>query len=444
MTKKLLLIVLLVTVKMNAQTYMGFIPDNYAGIQGVLFNPASIADSRFRADINLFSTSSSLNNDYYGVSLFELPSDSYDFDNEAIVTPKKNNGGILYSDVLGTAFMFNIAPKHTVALYTRARAIVNGSDINGELFDQFEGGLDTANDFLIDVGDPRLVGQTWAEVGATYAAVLWQNNNHFIKGGVTAKYLLGGINSYVDGYNISAAFNQTGDPNTSALVTTGTMTIGSSQDFITGDEDVKFDSDSNGFGADIGLVYEWRPDNVSDAKNLNKYKLRFGFSVTDIGQITYKNMKQDTYNINGIVTQQELEDFEFDDLGDFLESHYGAPVTVYKDSKSNLPTMMHVDADWNINGKFYLNATGNLSLVESGMNKTYAQNSWMITPRYETKWFTAALPVNYMEFTGMQIGTSLRFGPLFVGSSSVITNLMSKESKGADVFFGVKIPIYQN
>ena len=37
--------------------------------------------------------------------------------------------------------------------------------------------------------------------------------------------------------------------------------------------------------------------------------------------------------------------------------------------------------------------------------------------------------VNHIEG---QVGTGLRFGPLFVGSSSVITNILSKESKAAD------------
>src|SRR6187549_4155672 len=101
MNKKLLLLIFLVlAAKANAQSYMGYIPDNYAGIQGVLFNPASIVDSRFKTDINLFSTSSSLNNDYYGLSLFDLSKSSYDAGKEGKRTPSKNNGGIVYSDVM--------------------------------------------------------------------------------------------------------------------------------------------------------------------------------------------------------------------------------------------------------------------------------------------------------------------------------------------------------
>ncbi len=54
---------------------------------------------------------------------------------------------------------------------------------------------------------------------------------------------------------------------------------------------------SPGIGADIGVIYEWRPDGDgfggydSDSWNpdADSYKLRLGASVTDIGGIFYKN-----------------------------------------------------------------------------------------------------------------------------------------------------------
>ncbi len=454
MKKSLLfLIVLFSIIKANAQSYMGYIPDNYAGVQGVLFNPASIVDSRFKTDINLFSVSGTVTNDFYGLSLFDVTKDSYNVNKESVRTPSKNNAGFVYSDVMGPSFMFNIAPKHAIAIFTRARAVVNATSINGELYDQLKDGLDDANSFNINAGSPNMAGHAWGEAGASYAAVLWQSKQHFLKGGLTAKYLIGGFNSYARGSNVTSAFVQTNNPLNSYLATKGTLTIGSSQDVIVGNEDYKFDTNSTGFGGDVGFIYEWRPDYESydlkkakavdnNFKDLNKYKLRFGLSITDIGSITYKNSKEDLYNINGVVSQRDIDNA--DNLGDFLELHYGKPVTVYKNVKANLPTVMHLDADWNMYKKFYLNLNGNLSLVEkSAMGKTSSVNTYILTPRYETKWFTFSLPINYMEYSGMQVGTGLRFGPLFVGSSSLITNAISKESKAADVYFGLKIPVYQ-
>ena len=56
----------------KAQSYLGYYHDNYAGVQSVLFNPASIVDSRFKTDVNLLSFSSSVSNDMYGVNFFDV------------------------------------------------------------------------------------------------------------------------------------------------------------------------------------------------------------------------------------------------------------------------------------------------------------------------------------------------------------------------------------
>ncbi|HCO84768.1 MAG TPA: flagellar motor protein MotB, partial [Arenibacter sp.] len=45
---------------------------------------------------------------------------------------------------------------------------------------------------------------------------------------------------------------------------------------------------------------------------------------------------------------------------------------------------------------------------------------------------------------GVQWGAGLRAGPLYVGSGSILTVLTSDQSKGADVYAGLKIPIYQS
>ena len=83
--KKIVLVILVFTsfISVNAQSYLGYYHDNYAGVQGVLFNPASIVDSRFKTDINLFSFSTAVGNDMYAVSFSDAFKSGYDFDNQA-------------------------------------------------------------------------------------------------------------------------------------------------------------------------------------------------------------------------------------------------------------------------------------------------------------------------------------------------------------------------
>ncbi|CAA9202131.1 DUF5723 family protein [Flavobacterium collinsii] len=452
--KKTLLSLLLIAITFSAksQSYLGYTHDNYAGVQSVLFNPASIADSRFKTDINLFSISGSVSNDLYGVRLFDVYKKGYDFDSQSIMTPAKANNALVNFDIMGPSFMFNIAPKHTIAVFTRARSISNVYNVNGNLVNEVKDGLDHASNFNFNLGNPNGVSHSWGEVGLSYAAVLWQNNQHFLKGGLTAKYLQGGVNGYTQGRGVKVAFVENkANPRASTLFSEGEVTIGASQDFEA-NEDYKFDANSNGFGFDFGLVYEWRPEyekyDLNKAKradnnfrDLNKYKVRFGLSVTDIGSINYRNSKLDTYNVTGIVTEKMINDA--DNLYDFLNEHY-TKVSTSKGVKTNLPTAIHGDVDWNMYRKFYLNLNGDISMVsDSKLNGSSIANRVSLTPRYESRWFSFYVPMTWMEYSGMQVGSGIRLGAFFIGSGSVLTNLVSKESKAVDFHLGVKIPVYQ-
>nr|WP_315220702.1 DUF5723 family protein [uncultured Flavobacterium sp.] len=453
MKKTVIILMLFVaTLSAKAQSYMGYFHDNYAGVQSVLFNPASIADSRFKTDINLFSISGAVQNDLYGVKLFDVYKDGYDFDSEAKRSPLNQNNALVNFDIMGPSFMFNIAPKHTIAVFTRARSVTNLRNVNGNLIDQVKEGLDEASDFNFNAGNVNGASNTWGELGISYAAVLYQNNQHFLKGGLTAKYLQGGVNGYVKGQDVNVAFNEnTVDPDRGTLVSNGQITVGASQDFEA-NEDYKFDSNANGFGFDLGFVYEWRPDyeqyDLSKAKradnnfrDLNKYKLRFGLSVTDIGSINYKKARQDTYDVNGTITQEMINDAG--NFYEFMEDNY-TKTSSKIGMKTNLPTALHADVDWNMYRKFYLNLNGDINMVAANKVNGYGiANRVSLTPRYESRWFSFYVPMTYMQYSGMQVGSGLRVGAFFVGSGSVLTNLVSKESKAVDFHLGIKIPVYE-
>jgi hypothetical protein len=55
-----LLIALLVTATTFSQSFNGYRSGNYTGVNGVFFNPANIADSRYRWDVNLFGINAGL------------------------------------------------------------------------------------------------------------------------------------------------------------------------------------------------------------------------------------------------------------------------------------------------------------------------------------------------------------------------------------------------
>lgn len=424
----------------SAQSYFGFRDDNYAGIQSVIFNPSSVVDSKYKADVTIGSISATGQNDLYGINVLDALDGDYDLDVDATKNFKSNNRGNMNLDILGPSFMLNITPVHSIALFSRVRSITNLVGVNGELINEVNKDIDVTNSFMFNGGNPNGVTNSWAEIGASYGTVLLDRDEHFVKGGLTVKYLMAGANGYINGSDVSVAFNRNAvNPALSEYYSTGTLRTAASYDYENGDK-LKFDPSSAGFGVDLGFTYEYRTNCHTCVGN--RYKFKAAASVTDIGSLNYNNITENTYNLNGRVTQQDIEDAE--DIFEFFDANY-TKTSSRKAVKANLPTALHTNFDWNIDNKFYLNLSGDFSLVDANkINGTTIANSVTFTPRYETRQFSFYLPVTYMEYSGTQVGTGFRAGPLFIGSGSLVSNLFSNNSKAANVYVGLKLPIYQN
>lgn len=166
----------------QAQSFIGFLTDNYSGVNSVIANPANIADSRFKTDIHLVGASTFFTNDYYGIKVTDALKEDYDFDLDATKSPTTNNNANINVDVMGPAFMFNIDKKSSIAIFSRARAFLNINELNGETIDRLDDDIDSSEDYNINEGDLYGSGNAWAEVGLTYARVLMNKEQHFLKG----------------------------------------------------------------------------------------------------------------------------------------------------------------------------------------------------------------------------------------------------------------------
>lgn len=450
----LLIVILLVSFCLKAQSHIGFLTDNYSGVHGIISNPANIADSRFKADINLAGASVFGSNDYYGINVWDATRDGYSFDLEAKTNAKDGNSAAINVDVLGPSFMFNLTKNSSIAIFTRARAFVNANEINGLSIASIDD--DDTDDYNFDEGSMNLLAHSWAEVGVTYARTLLNKEQHFVKGGASLKYLKGLANAYASGENVSLNYDADGTDlgggeTTGSITTSGNITYARFTDFDTDDYDYET-PDASGFGVDLGFVYEWRPKHkdykVKDSspyrfKHLNKYKLKIGISVTDIGFIDYKDGIKEAYNITN--TDVSEDDFDgTDNIGDFLNTFYTRTNTA-TGYKVDLPTALHINADWNINGKVYLNLNTDFSLMSKDrITANRVSNMVSLTPRLETKWFSFYMPLSVIENNGFRVGYGLRAGPLYLGSGSISSAFGSDNNRQADVYAGLKIPIYQN
>src|SRR5690606_10344900 len=128
----------------------------------------------------------------------------------------------------------------------------------------------------------------------------------------------------------------------------------------------------SGFGVDLGLTYEYRPDadkhklnsggNEIEDREKNKYKFRVSGSLLDIGSVKYKGDKGQV-NAYKIKTFNQIEWGSLDTLASYLEDYESSPNRsglVTADSaigyvfgfdeqlhefKTNLPTAININFD---------------------------------------------------------------------------------------------------
>lgn len=426
-----------ITLSIQAQSFIGSQIDNRAGIQSVIFNPANVAGSRMGLDINIASGSALVGSDYLNLNFGDLKKfkDGFYLQTDASTTPKEHNNFFGNIDLLGPSFQMNIGKsgRNSVALTTRLRAFFNLHNIGGDLY-KISTSSQVNESFNLDMENVSGIIHAWGEIGGTFGRILLENNNHVLKGGVTLKYLFGAGGIYGSSNTLGAKF----EAGVRALTTSGNMNFGYTAGFDS--ENTNFSDITSGFGADIGVVYEFRQNGTNSTSN-SPYKLKVGASVTDMGNINYETSPRFLYNMNATINAIE---FENKNLEQVLEDNFSSIETMDK-VKLSLPTAVQLFADYSINNKFYVSAHGAVALLKNGeIPVSKIINTLTITPRFEAKWLSIYSPVSFREYnSNISWGVGLRAGPVIVGSGSILTNLMSKTTSSTDLYLGVKVPLYR-
>jgi hypothetical protein len=434
---KLLFVFTLVVNFTYSQSYIGNTLDNYSGIHGVINNPSSIVGSPFKSDINILSVSIFGGSDYFGIDIGNIISSNggFDFDEETEKFPTNENNFFFNTDVLGPSFMMNINKKSSIGLITRARGFFNINHINGELYETVADDFETDSDFAFDSSNLNGTAHVWAEIGLSYGRILLDKTNHVLKGGATLKYLQGAGSVFFGTPGLQGSY----DNATENLTTQGVLNYGSTQGFD--EDDINFDELSSGIGLDIGFTYQWHPERENDSIRLfrDPYKIKVGISVTDFGSITYNDSEVSIYDLNNSVSTSNYDE----DVEEFLDNNYPSTETI-QNSKIKLPSALHLMVDYRLTRKFLVSVQANLSLVKQATELSNSViNTFILAPRYETKWFTFYTPVSLRQYGDFAFGGGFRLGPLTLGSGSVFSNLLSNSSKTTDVYVGLKIPIYK-
>ena len=431
------------------QSFVGYGYDNYSGVNSILLNPGNLAGSKYKVNVNLISLSGLAGNNAYELDKKNLFTLKFSHLSEGNGYYKATNTSYKYvylnTDILGPSAMFNIDRKDAIGITTRVRSIGNLFNLSDPLF-RLMGNPD-ASYYNTNIINRSLQFKTmsFAEVGLSYGRILKQTDKYRLKAGITGKYIsgiaygsisTGQMNLNIDPTN--KVTNFTGDVDVRYSANMDNLGNGASiQDALT-------KHNGNGWGVDLGLVYEWKPTE-------DPYKLRLGLSLTDLGSVNFTNSPNgQSYmvTLNGHNTS-ELNKADSESVNQYFTRLQDSGLVVAKGAspkiKAKLPTALHLNADYHVYKRLFINADILFNTVANTNQVTpnYITTA-TITPRLEKKWFSIYSPVSYNAQGQLNWGAGVRVGPLFVGSGSVMSNLIKSRIQHADVHVGLTVPIFQH
>lgn len=451
--KKITLIsaALFAVVSASAQRMMGVATSNWAGIQGVYLNPANIADSRCRIAVDLFSINAYEDNTLGKVNL-KNAFNSSSGDNIFSYSGRDKFSMLFPALELKLPGIMVSFGKNSLALTTRGRGVNQFHNFDKTFYQIITDPpqAETSSPYNVQANNFNWTGHAWTEVRLTYAREVYNEGDHFLSAGLTVSRLNG--LGYI---GVKGSINSQFYPQQDSLVSDHTD-IELSTTFVDSFNQLKsgvsdavgqfFNSKTgNGWGFDIGAVYEYRPeDERSDDPSANQYKVRASVAITDIGSIKYNNTRGARIQGNGTMTAGDLSN-NFGDYASFAayaNAHkYYLTDTAPSTKKVSLPTSLIVGADYHAVSHLYINGTLAMNLANrmNFGNSYYSQ--FTLTPRWDTKWFSAGLPVTYNTLTGMKVGVGFRVAGFFFGSDDML--VLTGANYGANFYVGGFVPIYK-
>jgi outer membrane protein OmpA-like peptidoglycan-associated protein len=448
----------------NAQEQLGWLNDNYAGVNSIDLQPANIVDSRFKFDMSLIHFNASLQNNYVGFKRWAIKNDENDdrdFQDRALferIDDSKNKNVYLnfQSSLPVFNFMFNINRKNALAITTKSRTMINIDNLEPELAKLAWESLE-----FPPLWQKRLTNEnlninamSWGEVGITYGREIFTINDHYLKGSLRVKYLMGLAAAYLQSDRLEYEFK---NDDTLSIYNSDVRYGFASNINDNLYEDFSFEIPGKPtFGYDFGFVYEWRKNADEKYKydmdgkeglwrrDKNKYILKAGFSVLDLGRVRFDKSVA-TGNFNADITEWDISNFDADGIDGFNDTinNRFTRTADEGDFKMKLPTSISYQLDWHIWKPFYLNHTGFIG-VKRDAKEARLRNvtTYSVAPRIEFKWLGLSFPYSYQpDFQQHRIGTMLRLGPIVLGTDNLLNFVGNDVIYGGDVYVALKMPI---
>lgn len=444
--KRLFILIALLAIEIGLQNFayaqeqIGLHFDNYAASSGMLLNPAAPFASPNPWEVNLVSMGMFVENNYMYLDHQSVFSAIGAYSKPGIEDPQivfgQPKNVIAYNDefVQGpSAFVkFN---RFSVGIFTDARSAMSSrsDDLTGPL------NLDTLS-YNLEYYFPafKISMLNWAEFGVNLGAKLVKTDAGTLSGAISIKMLRGSDGVY---FQNNEPFNFTKIPmDTSATLDNFNVSYGYSSNILKDTSAAAgFQFNGKGVGFDIGTIY------TIGETSPGKYIWKFGASMVDIGRINFRTNAA-TYSVvsNGdIITRiPDLENISnLDEFNSTISNVvYGDPDASKTGSEFSvgLPTAIILQAERYISHKFFVGAVA-VQRVTLSENSIYRPNMVALIPRYETKWISAAIPLELFDYHEIHAGASVRLGPLTVGSDNILSMVAKGKLGGTDLYVGLRV-----
>lgn len=419
--------------------YSGISTSNRVGILNANINPAELANLSKKFEVNIYGLSFNLSNNKIAFS--DISSDA-DFETLIFQGNSPVNARI-NAEINGPGLAVRWQ-KWGFAVSTKAYAKFDMIDVDPTIGNAITGDNVILNTTSLNFsGNQRLSGTSYGEVGLSAARTVFDNEKHRFSAGVTLKLLFPGSYSNFGLSNLngtvienaSGAYLTTSSPATLNIAYSGNL----AESFTNfNDYSQSIFGGLNGFAGDIGFNYQW--------KKGKDYRINAGLAIRNIGSMTFKG--DNNASTNYVFSTQtagplDLSLFEnVDNLGDveqiLLDGDYLTKTSGQTDFKVKLPTVLSTYADFRIVPKLYVTAYLQQKVNEdSGNDQISVPNIFSITPRVNLGFFETYVPVSFNEISGTNIGLGFRLGGFYLGTSSLVSALVS-DSKQGDFYTGFR------
>lgn len=485
-----------------SQEFLPVLSDNYMGINEAMLQPAAIADSHFERDFSLIGFNCDIYSDAMRFRskwllnpISVLTKKQWWGDNTYLDEPNGQDKNFYMSQsIMGPGFMVSIGEKHALGFTFRLRSVTNTDHLTEPLFRSIYSDYDDSrywNQWYLDK-NMRSVQHIFGDYGFTYATEILNRGPNFLKLGVTLNLLQGISAAYVQCDSLFFYYDATSGSDEKPISWNSPHVYGGlSGNWGKYDEKGTYDYSINyqltskpSVGLDIGIVYEFRPrykqyfynvdgDRYLVRKDMNKYLFKIGVSLLDIGWLKYKK-EYNSFDLAAAFTADYLRrysngdnsvpentywldadkaSFSFLEYVNFVDTLYHRSLTgrgVVKDENDagnftiRLPAALSVQLDVKAYKRIYVNMTTYTGFYQgfSYAPNSHAMTNYSITPRYESKWLTVSVPVQFNQFKKVNVGLGVRTTFVYAGVTNLFSALFS-DRHSLTIYLGAKLPIFK-